>query len=85
VKKTREIEGAGEIDDTYNILMDYGKFTINLVVDVVSRYATRRLLINGSDRQLFWNWDENAIKVYEPSGERWGEPHLRNRAQPGRI
>ena len=71
VKKTIEINGAETIDDTYNILFDYQKFTLQLTIDVVSRCATRRLLINGSLRQLTWNWDENEIRVYHPEKSEW--------------
>jgi predicted dehydrogenase len=68
-KKTINIEGAEKIDDTYNILMDYDKFIFNLNVDVVSRYATRNLMINGSEKQLVWNWSDNQIKIYNPNTE----------------
>jgi len=70
-KKTIEIEGATNIDDTYNLLMDFGKSIFNVSVDVVSRYATRRLLINGDKKQLYWNWDENVIKIFNPESSEW--------------
>lgn len=72
-KNTIHIEGAENIDDTYNLLMDYDSMIFNLSVDVVSRYATRRLVINGSEKQLYWNWDDNAIKVYHPIDNIWEE------------
>ncbi|WP_293937408.1 Gfo/Idh/MocA family protein [Sphingobacterium sp. UBA5996] len=72
-KKTINIEGAANIDDTYNLLMDYENMIFNLSVDVVSRYATRRLVINGSDKQLYWNWDDNLIKIYDPVSNVWEE------------
>ncbi len=71
VKKTIEIGGADEIDDTYNLLFDYRSFTLQLTIDVVSRCATRRLLINGSEKQLTWNWDENSIRVFHPKTSEW--------------
>jgi predicted dehydrogenase len=70
-KKTIEIEGAEKIDDTYSTLLDYGSFFVNLTVDVVSRYATRRLIINGSKKQLVWDWNENCVKIYDPTNESW--------------
>jgi predicted dehydrogenase len=70
-KKTIEIEGASNIDDTYNLLMDYGNNIFNLSVDVVSRHATRRLVINGDKKQLYWDWDENVIKIYNPQSSEW--------------
>ena len=70
-KKTIEIKGAESIEDTYNALLDYNGFILNLVIDVVSRYATRRLLINGESKQLIWNWDENFIRIYNSEKEEW--------------
>ncbi len=70
-KKTIEIEGAKNIDDTYNLLMDYGNNIFNLSVDVVSRHATRRLVINGDKKQLYWDWDENVIKIFDPKNSEW--------------
>ncbi|MEP1094961.1 MAG: Gfo/Idh/MocA family oxidoreductase [Cyclobacteriaceae bacterium] len=70
-KKTIEIEGAETIDDTYNLLLDYGDFIFNLSVDVVSRFATRRLVINGDKKQLTWNWEDDFIRLYDPKKEEW--------------
>ncbi len=68
-KKTISIEGAENIDDTYIGLFDYGKFVLNLTIDVVSRCATRQLLINGSKGQLKWDWSNNFLMVYTPESE----------------
>lgn len=72
-KKTIEIKGAELIDDTYNLVLDYDSFSINMTVDVVSRYATRNLTINGSLFQLTWSWDTNKILIksnsYDPEIE----------------
>jgi hypothetical protein len=54
-RKTIDIPGAETIDDTYNILLDWGKFLGVLTVDVVSRTPIRRLLINGSEKQCIYN------------------------------
>ena len=70
-RKTIDIKGAEKIDDTYNILLDYKAFLAVVTVDVVSRFATRRLLINGSEKQLCWSWDENRVKIYDPIKEKW--------------
>jgi predicted dehydrogenase len=72
-KKTIRIEGAENIDDTYNLLMDFDTMIFNLSVDVVSRYATRRLMINGDKRQLFWNWEDGAFKMFDPEQNSWIE------------
>jgi predicted dehydrogenase len=70
-KKTINIEGAESIDDTYNALFDYRGFIVNLSVDVVSRFATRNLVINGSEKQLRWDWNDGFIKIYEPKLHKW--------------
>lgn len=72
-RKTILIPGAEKIDDTYNMLLDYGDFLATITVDVVSRHATRRLLINGDQGQLIWDWDANCIKLYDPDGGEWEE------------
>ena len=79
VRKTINIEGAEKIDDTYNCLLDFEKYLAVVTVDVVSRFATRRLLINGSERQLRWEWDRNCVEVYEPGVKEW---NVHNYAPP---
>lgn len=71
VRKTIHIQGAEKIDDTYNFLLDYQDFLATITVDVVSRFATRRLVINGDRAQLRWDWNVNQVKVYEPDQKRW--------------
>lgn len=71
VKKTIEIGGAEKIDDTYNFLLDYEKFLATITIDVVSRWATRRLLINGDQKQLIWDWNQKYIQIYDPSRDQW--------------
>ena len=83
-KKTIEIKGAEEIDDTYNFLMDYGNFLTSITVDVVSRYATRNLLINGEKKQLLWSWDIDYIKLFNPLTNNWQEiPYEMKKAEEG--
>lgn len=62
-RKTINISGAEEIDDTYNILLDYGHFLGSLTIDVVSRHPNRRILINGSRAQFLWEWENNYVEV----------------------
>lgn len=83
-RKTIEIVGAEEIDDTYNGLLDYGSFLATITVDVVSRQATRRLTINGDKGQLIWSWDDAAIKVFDGTSARWTEfGYQMEAAEPG--
>lgn len=70
--KTIEFEGGENVDDTYNLLMRFKKgFFGVLTVDVVSRYATRRLMINGQDGQLRWDWENAHIDVYLAKTGQW--------------
>ncbi len=73
VRKTIDIPGAPEIDDTYDCLLDWDGFVGVLVVDVVSRTATRRVLVNGDQGQLVWDWDADAVRVYDPRAAAWEE------------
>lgn len=72
-RKTITIQGAEEIDDTYHCLLDYGNFLATLNVDVVSRFATRRLVINGDRKQLIWDWNSHVVKIYDPLCNKWEE------------
>ena len=84
VRKTISIAGAERIDDTYNCLLDYGDFLTTLTVDVVSRFATRRLVINGSQMQLVWAWEDNAVRLFDPARNAWEvEPYSVGAAAPG--
>ena len=71
VRKTINIEGAEMIDDTYNFLLDYGKCLATITIDVVSRSATRRLLINGDQKQLLWDWNQKNIQIFDPQSGKW--------------
>jgi len=71
VRKTINIEGAEKIDDTYNFLMDYKDFLVSMTVDVVSRFAVRKLLINGDQKQLTWDWNVPRINIYDPQKQIW--------------
>lgn len=70
-RKTIDIPGAPEIDDTYNAILDHGSFSVVLTIDVVTRHATRRLLINGSERQLVWDWDDQCVRVFHHDRQEW--------------
>jgi len=70
-RKTIDIEGAEKIDDTYNFLMDYGDFLTTITIDVVSRYATRRLVVNGDRMQMVWDWNKKCIELYNPEKLLW--------------
>lgn len=70
-KKTIHIEGAEDIDDTYSFILDYPSFVMNAVVDVVSRSATRKLLINGDRKQLTWDWNKDSVDLFDAEQGSW--------------
>ena len=83
-RKLIEIKGAEKIDDTYNFLFDYKDFLATITVDVVSRYATRRLLINGDQKQLIWDWNDKQIRIYHPENNQWQDiPYEMLQAEAG--
>lgn len=62
---------GADIDDTYAISMDFGTCLGSLTVDVVSRFATRSLILNLERAQIIWNWNESQIRVYDAENQRW--------------
>jgi len=60
-----------DIDDTYAFAMDFGDKFGSMLIDVVSRYATRSLTLNLEKAQIFWRWDEDCVKVYEADKKNW--------------
>lgn len=70
-KKTRQIRGAETIDDLYCFWMEYSNMVATFNIDVISRFATRMLLINGEDGQLRWSWENNYLELYLASEGKW--------------
>ena len=84
MRKTIHIKGAEEIDDTYNFLLDYNDFLLTAVIDVVSSYTTKNLIINGDKKQLRWDWDNHYIEVFDPEKKKWEQTkYTISSAEPG--
>ena len=60
-----------DIDDTYNVNFKFKEFLGTLIVDVVSRFATRSLIMNLEKAQIRWNWEERTIKLYDAESKSW--------------
>ncbi|KPK36744.1 MAG: hypothetical protein AMK70_01070 [Nitrospira bacterium SG8_35_1] len=60
-----------DIDDTYNVNLKFKGFLGTVVVDVVSRFATRSLIMNLERAQIRWNWEEKTIKLYDADNGKW--------------
>jgi predicted dehydrogenase len=72
--KTMDV--GADIDDSYVISMDFGNSYGSLTVDVVSRYATRSLVMNLERGQIIWKWEEGEVKVYDAVKQRWTHYHM---------
>ncbi len=60
-----------DIDDTYNVNLKFKGFLGTLIVDVVSRFATRSLFMNLEKAQIRWNWEDKTIKLYDAEKKEW--------------
>lgn len=67
--KTHEM--GVDIDDTYCVNLRFNSFLGTIVVDVVSRYAIRSLVLNLERAQIKWSWEEKTVKVYDADERRW--------------
>lgn len=54
-----------DIEDSYVCCLDYGNMVGSLLVDVVSRYPARNLLVNFQKGQIQWKWDREQIEIFE--------------------
>lgn len=59
------------IDDTYAMTLKFDGGTGTMLVDVVSRYAVRSLIMNMEEGQIMWRWDEPCVNLYEAGNKRW--------------
>ncbi len=67
--KTMDV--GADIDDTYSICMVFDNCIGTLTVDVVSRFATRSLILNFENGQALWDWNNHQLKVYDAIDKRW--------------
>jgi predicted dehydrogenase len=80
----RQIDLGVDIDDTYVAALEFPEVRGALVVDVVSRHATRRLILNLAEGQLIWDQSERVVRAYSALTRTWRRVRLsRQRAAPG--
>jgi len=61
----RTMDVGAAIDDTYAVALKHdGCFGV-LLVDVVARQAVRNLVVNLERGQLVWNWESQAVRIYD--------------------
>lgn len=59
-----------KLDETCIVTMKFDNFIGILLIDVVSRFATRSLILNLEEAQIRW-FREEAVKIYIPSEKKW--------------
>ena len=69
VKKVMDFGDEIDIDDVYCIILDYNEFVFNIVIDIISRPAIRKLHINSNKGQLKWNWKNKYVTIYNNTVE----------------
>jgi len=68
----KTIDLGVDIDDVYAVAMQYKSGVIGtLLVDVVSRFAVRQMIINGDKGQILWDWNSSDIKLYSSDNAQW--------------
>lgn len=61
-----------DIEDTYSfVAVHKGGVIGNVMVDVVSRFGTRSLLINFERGQIRWNWEDDFVSIFESKEGGW--------------
>ena len=60
-----------ETDDTYILNLKYNNSVGVLLIDVVSRFATRILVLNLEKAQIRWNYEDKEVKLYDAENKKW--------------
>jgi predicted dehydrogenase len=58
-------------DDSLSVQIEFQNFLGVMLVDVVSRFATRSITINMEKVQIRWNWEDQGIRVFAPPNKEW--------------
>jgi predicted dehydrogenase len=71
------------LENCYSFSLKFHDFLGAITIDVVSRFATRSLILNFERAQLRWNWEERQVKIFDPLSDKWellqlsgGEPEI---------
>ncbi|MGD0283568.1 MAG: Gfo/Idh/MocA family oxidoreductase [Dissulfurispiraceae bacterium] len=60
-----------DMDDTVAVSLDYERCVGVLLIDVVSRFATRSLTMNLERGQIRWDRESKAVRVYNAESGQW--------------
>lgn len=69
-RKTKSDIGC-DIEDSYVATLDYGDSIGTLCINVSSRYVVQDLIINMTEGQIRWRWDENKLFLYDARTREW--------------
>lgn len=64
-----------DIDDSYAITLKFSGFTGVMMVDIISRFATRSLILNLQSAQIRWNWEDGVVRLYDAEQRKWSIAH----------
>ncbi|MFA6924574.1 MAG: Gfo/Idh/MocA family oxidoreductase [Bacteroidales bacterium] len=62
---------GADIEDTYAFTTKYNSYAGSIIVDVVSRYSIRNLILNMENGQIIWRWDNSYFDLYEVEQKKW--------------
>lgn len=67
----RNLDLGLQSDDNFSLSLGFEQFTGSLTVDVVSRFATRSLILNLKEGQMRWSWEEPLLRIYDTLKKAW--------------
>ena len=67
------MEFVPELDDVYAVCLGFKNCVGILLADVVSRFASRSLIMNMERAQIRWNWEEKKVRLYDAEHRSWSE------------
>lgn len=59
------------INDTYALSIKFEKAVGAFLIDIVSRFATRNLILNLEKAQVRWDWKDPLVRLYDASAKKW--------------
>jgi predicted dehydrogenase len=60
-----------DIDDSYAIALKFKDFFGVMLVDVVSRFATKTFFLNLERANIRWNWEDRFVSLYDAKTKKW--------------
>jgi len=70
-QKKKTMKMGVDTDDTYVVGLEFKGSAGVIIIDIVSRFATRNLILNLEKAQIRWNCDDKVIKIYSVERGKW--------------